>query len=148
MANASLVFDVDLSKIDKALNAINNSTDKIKDNLNKAIASTLKNYEVGLKIKAPKASLDEVKAKLQEATKAKIRLNIDEANAKISKMKLNILAAVGTLAVLKAPVKTATDFEKAMIDVKKVTNFSADEFKNFSNEIIRLTAEVPKSMNE
>lgn len=148
MANASLVFDIDLSALNKALDAVNGSANKIKDNLNKAFNSVKDSYQTGLKLNLPKAQLDEVKNKLKEATKAKVKLDIDEATAKIDKMKLKIVAAVGALAVLRAPVKTAIDFEKAMVDVKKVTNFSADEFKHFSNEIIALTREVPKSMNE
>lgn len=117
MANASLVFDIDLSALNKALDAVNGSANKIKDNLNKAFNSVKDSYQTGLKLNLPKAQLDEVKNKLKEATKAKVKLDIDEATAKIDKMKLKIVAAVGALAVLRAPVKTAIDFEKAMVDV-------------------------------
>ena len=47
MANASLVFDIDLSALNKALDAVNGSANKIKDNLNKAFNSVKDSYQTG-----------------------------------------------------------------------------------------------------
>lgn len=55
-------------------------------------------------------------------------------------------AATGyTLAhALTAPVKAAMEFESAMADVRKVVDFSSDnEFKAFSDEILKMSTRIP-----
>jgi TP901 family phage tail tape measure protein len=56
-----------------------------------------------------------------------------------------MLATVATVATVAAPVKLAIDYESAMADVKKVTNFDAPGFKQFSEDMLSLSTRIPMS---
>lgn len=54
-----------------------------------------------------------------------------------------ILGTVATAMTVAAPVKLAIDYESAMADVKKVTNFDAPGFAAFSRDMLKLSTEIP-----
>jgi TP901 family phage tail tape measure protein len=56
-----------------------------------------------------------------------------------------MLATVATVATVAVPVKLAIDYESAMADVKKVTNFDAPGFKQFSEDMLNLSTRIPMS---
>ena len=56
-----------------------------------------------------------------------------------------MMATVATVAVVAAPVKLAIDYESAMADVKKVTNFDAPGFKQFSEDLLAMSTRIPMS---
>ncbi|MDR2054350.1 MAG: phage tail tape measure protein [Desulfovibrio sp.] len=56
-----------------------------------------------------------------------------------------MMATVATVATVAAPVKLAIDYESAMADVKKVTNFDAPGFKQFSDDMLALSTRIPMS---
>ena len=64
-----------------------------------------------------------LKEDLQRATRAKIRIDMDEAKQKLANLKTEIVASVASVAAIAAPIKSAIDFESSMADVKKVVNF-------------------------
>lgn len=76
----------------------------------------------------------------------KLALKLERANLK------DELLQVGNLlkgAVFTLPVKLAIDFESSMADVKKVVDFeSKEELKEFSNEILKLSREIPLNAKE
>ncbi|OCR91840.1 phage tail tape measure protein [Campylobacter fetus] len=159
MANTTLTFGVDLSALGNALKEIDKRTDKLSEDLNKGVNDAVKAYNNGLKqlsfIKNPlkieetTSKLNKLKAEIKKATIAKIDLRLDEAKKKLDGLKSQIIATVGSVMAISAPVKIAIDFEKSMVNVKKLVDFDSDkEFKSFSNDIIKLTREVPKTMNE
>lgn len=159
MANTTLTFGVDLSALGSALKEIDKRTDKLSEDLNKGVNDAVKAYNNGLKqlsfIKNPlrieetTSKLNKLKAEIKKATIAKIDLRLDEAKKQLDGLKSQIIATVGSVMAISAPVKIAIDFEKSMVNVKKIVDFDSDkEFKSFSNDIIKLTREVPKTMNE
>ena len=60
-----------------------------------------------------------LKADLQKATRAKIRIDMDEAKQKLANLKTEIVASVASVAAIAAPIKSAISFESSMADVKK-----------------------------
>ena len=85
-----------------------------------------------------------LKEDLQRATRAKIRIDMDEAKQKLSNLKTEIVASVASVAAIATPIKSAIDFESSMADVKKVVDFKDDnEIKGFSNEILKMSQVIP-----
>lgn len=91
-------------------------------------------------------------AEVQARTTAAIK-NTEQALARQEKLQANqakrrelhgrIMGTVATAATVAAPIKMAMDFETAMADVKKVTNFDAPGFAQFSRDMLKLSTEIP-----
>ena len=54
-----------------------------------------------------------------------------------------IMGTVAAVATVAAPVKLAMDYETAMADVKKVTNFDAPGWQVFSKDLLTLSTQIP-----
>lgn len=54
-----------------------------------------------------------------------------------------ILGTVASAMTVAVPIKLAIDYESAMADVKKVTNFDAPGFKQFSDDLLALSTRIP-----
>ena len=102
-----------------------------------------KSYELGIIISATDRA-----TKVLSRVSSRLRL-IESATSRASAK----MAAIGAKATAAAagmgyafsrPIKSAMDFESAMADVKKVVNFDgAADFKNFGNEIVRMSTRIP-----
>ena len=69
-----------------------------------------------------------------------------QANAeKRKELKGKVLETAASLVPVVAPIKLAIDYESAMADVRKVTNFDDAGFKKFSGEILDLSETIPMS---
>jgi TP901 family phage tail tape measure protein len=87
-----------------------------------------------------------VTAKINESTAALARQEKLQANqAKRRELQGQMMGAVASFATVAAPVKLAIDYESAMADVKKVTNFDAPGFKRFSDDMLTLSTRIPMS---
>ena len=74
---------------------------------------------------------------------------MDEAKQKLANLKTEIVAIVASVAAIAAPIKSAIDFESSMADVNKVVDFKTpDELKEFSNQILNMSRDIPLSVNE
>ncbi|WP_459813578.1 phage tail tape measure protein [Campylobacter concisus] len=149
---ATLTFNMELKGLNNILKAVDRSTISLGDKLNANIKAGVEKYNEALKeLKAnpfQKAGfhtqMAKLKADLQKATRAKIRLDMDEAKQKLANLKTEIVASVASVAAIAAPIKSAIDFESAMADVKKVVDFKDDkEIKGFSNEILKMSQVIP-----
>lgn len=149
---ATLTFNMELKGLNNILKAVDRSTISLGDKLNANIKAGVEKYNEALKeLKAnpfQKAGfhtqMAKLKADLQKATRAKIRLDMDEAKQKLANLKTEIVASVASVAAIAAPIKSAIDFESSMADVKKVVNFKDDnEIKGFSNEILKMSQVIP-----
>ncbi|EJP74577.1 MULTISPECIES: phage tail tape measure protein [Campylobacter] len=149
---ATLTFNMELKGLNNILKAVDKSTISLADKLNQNIKAGVEKYNEALKeLKAnpfQKAGfhtqMAKLKADLQKATRAKIRLDMDEAKQKLANLKTEIVASVASIAAIAAPIKSAIDFESAMADVKKVVDFKDDkEIKGFSNEILKMSQVIP-----
>ena len=149
---ATLTFNMELKGLNNILKAVDRSTISLGDKLNANIKAGIEKYNEALKeLKAnpfQKAGfhtqMAKLKADLQKATRAKIRLDMDEAKQKLANLKTEIVASVASIAAIAAPIKSAIDFESAMADVKKVVDFKDDnEIKGFSNEILKMSQVIP-----
>lgn len=91
------------------------------------------------------AELSEYKKGLQEATKATTSLSKDITNVgKSMTGKLTVpIAGVGAMAI-----KTGSDFQQGMANVKSITNATEDEFAKLSDEAKRLGASTRFSASE
>lgn len=94
------------------------------------------------------ANSAEVQAKTAAAIKkteaALARQEKLQANqAKRRELHGRIVGTVATAMTVAAPVKLAMDYESAMADVKKVTNFDAPGFAAFSRDMLKLSTEIP-----
>ncbi|CAD7289602.1 hypothetical protein LMG7974_01679 [Campylobacter majalis] len=152
MANPTLTFNMELKGLDNILKAVNKSGITLNDKLTDQMSAGVKKYNEALKtlkvnpFQGSKfhADLARLKENLQKATIAKVKLNMDEAKAKISNLKGEIIAAVGSVAAIATPIKLAMDFESSMADVKKVVDFETpQELKAFSSEIINMSKTIP-----
>lgn len=155
MASPTLTFGVDLTDFDTAFNKINRTATTLSDVLNKNIktaTTAIKNANQKLSLPdmvETKTQINELGLKIRRMAKAKIELDIKDAKAKLWGLKEEVIASFGAIKLLSNPVKTAMVFEKAMVNVKKVVDFDNNEdLKRFSNELIKLTRSVPKTMNE
>ena len=159
MTKATLTFGVDLSEFNIAVKKISNQTNAISGSLARGINDALNAYQNGLNsLKLSpnlqtstkiKADLDELQKKIKTSTQAKLKLDINEATNKIKSLAGSIIATIGTLKALQAPITSAINFENSMADVKKVVDFeNAGEVKSFSQEIIKLSRQIPMSVNE
>lgn len=146
---ATLTFNMELRGLNNILKAVDRSTISLGDKLNANIKSGIEKYNAALqKLKVEPfqkagfhTQMAKLKEDLQRATKAKIRLDMDEAKQKLANLKTEIVASVASIA---APIKSAIDFENSMADVKKVVDFKDDkEIKGFSNEILKMSQVIP-----
>ena len=154
---ATLTFNMELKGLNNILKAVDKSTISLADKLNQNIKAGVEKYNEALKgLKANPfqkadfhAQMAKLKADLQKATKAKIRLDMDEAKQKLANLKTEIVASVASVAAIAAPIKSAIDFESSMADVNKVVDFKTpDELKDFSNQILNMSRDIPLSVNE
>jgi TP901 family phage tail tape measure protein len=85
-------------------------------------------------------------AQIEKTTAALATQEKFQANkAKRKEIQGEMVATIATVATVAAPVKLAIDYESAMADVKKVTNFDAPGFKQFSEDILALSTRIPMS---
>lgn len=149
---ATLTFNMELKGLNNILKAVDRSTISLGDKLNANIKSGIEKYNAALqKLKVEPfqkagfhTQMAKLKEDLQRATKAKIRLDMDEAKQKLANLKTEIVASAASVAIIAAPIKSAIDFESSMADVKKVVDFKDDnEIKGFSNEILKMSQAIP-----
>lgn len=154
---ATLTFNMELKGLNNILKAVDRSTISLGDKLNANIKSGIEKYNAALqKLKVEPfqkagfhTQMAKLKEDLQRATKAKIRLDMDEAKQKLANLKTEIVASVASVAAIAAPIKSAIDFESSMADVNKVVDFKTpDELKEFSNQILNMSRDIPLSVNE
>lgn len=154
---ATLTFNMELKGLNNILKAVDRSTISLGDKLNANIKSGIEKYNAALqKLKVEPfqkagfhTQMAKLKEDLQRATKAKIRLDMDEAKQKLANLKTEIVASAASVAIIAAPIKSAIDFESSMADVKKVVDFKTpDELKEFSNQILNMSRDIPLSVNE
>lgn len=154
---ATLTFNMELKGLNNILKAVDRSTISLGDKLNANIKAGIEKYNAALqKLKVEPfqkagfhTQMAKLKEDLQRATKAKIRLDMDEAKQKLANLKTEIVASVASVAMIAAPIKSAIDFESSMADVKKVVDFKTpDELKEFSNQILNMSRDIPLSVNE
>lgn len=158
--SATLTFGMDLSDFSSAMKAINKQASSFSDQISKATQWAMQAYKKGLSeiAKNPlnltrndeiRARLNSLSEDIKKATTHKLNLDIKQAKDNISGLKEEIIATVGSMAILSKPISSAIDFESAMADVKKVVDFTGDDdVKNFSNQIIGLSRTIPLSVNE
>lgn len=149
---ATLTFNMELKGLNNILKAVDRSTISLGDKLNANIKAGIEKYNTALqKLKVEPfqkagfhTQMAKLKEDLQRATKAKIRIDMDEAKQKLANLKTEIVASVASVAAIAAPIKSAIDFESSMADVKKVVDFKDDnEIKGFSNEILKMSQVIP-----
>lgn len=154
---ATLTFNMELKGLNNILKAVDRSTISLGDKLNANIKAGIEKYNAALqKLKVEPfqkagfhTQMAKLKEDLQRATKAKIRIDMDEAKQKLANLKTEIVASMASVAVIAAPIKSAIDFESSMADVKKVVDFKTpDELKEFSNQILNMSRDIPLSVNE
>ena len=149
---ATLTFNMELKGLNNILKAVDRSTISLGDKLNANIKAGIEKYNAALqKLKVEPfqkagfhTQMAKLKEDLQRATKAKIRLDMDEAKQKLANLKTEIVASAASVAMIAAPIKSAIAFESSMADVKKVVDFKDDnEIKGFSNEILKMSQVIP-----
>lgn len=149
---ATLTFNMELKGLNNILKAVDRSTISLGDKLNANIKAGIEKYNAALqKLKVEPfqkagfhTQMAKLKEDLQRATKAKIRIDMDEAKQKLANLKTEIVASVASVAAIAAPIKSAIDFESSMADVKKVVDFKdGNEIKGFSNEILKMSQVIP-----
>ncbi|MSN96346.1 phage tail tape measure protein [Campylobacter sp. FMV-PI01] len=158
--NATLTFEVDLSQLNTALNRINRETSTLNQSLSRGLEDAMQAYKNGVSKLSIKGlsfeqkektfkELDELKKKIKTTQKAKLDLDISDANKRLKSLAGNIIATVGVVKGITVPISTAIDFEESMADVKKVVDFDSNkELKEFSGEIVKLSRVIPMSANE
>ena len=155
--NATLTFGMDLSDFDKAMKSINKQATSLSDQINKVTQGAMQAYKNGLSdlkvnpFQSAKFHTDlaNLKENIKKAVTHKLNLDIEEAKKNLEGLKTQALAAVGSIMAIAKPISSAIDFESSMADVKKVVDFSgADDVKQFADGLIKMSREIPLSVNE
>lgn len=155
--NATLTFGMDLSDFDKAMKSINKQATSLSDQINKATQGAMQAYKNGLsELKANplqgakiNADLANLKENIKKAVTHKLNLDIEDAKKNLEGLKTQAIAAVGSIMMISKPISAAIDFESSMADVKKVVDFNgADDVKQFADGIMKMSREIPLSVNE
>lgn len=158
--SATLTFGMDLSDFNKAMSAINRQATSFSDQLEKSIQAPMAALKKGIeqikinpfdleKNELIQSKIKNLTSDIKKAMTHKLNLDIEEAKKNISGLKEEIIATVGSMAVLSKPISAAIDFEGSMADVKKVVDFTGEEdIKNFSSEIMKMSRTIPLSVSE
>ena len=102
----------------------------------------LKGY--GINVGNVAAKHGQLEAAIKRSNAALARQEKLQANqAKRRELHGRILSTVAMATTVAAPVKLAIDYESAMADVKKVTNFDAPGWTAFSRDMLKLSTEIP-----
>ncbi|PAF46164.1 phage tail tape measure protein, partial [Helicobacter sp. 12S02232-10] len=108
-------------------------------NLKKSIEDATKGLKLGLKNNMPTNEIKELKAKIKEATKVELRLKTDKA---MNDLKVIATQFVGTFYAFKkfitSPVSASLDFNTAINEINKFSNFSHKELEGFKKDMFGL----------
>lgn len=127
-------------------------TGRVDDSLRKELGELNRAYaEAARKAGVYGQSLEEI-----NRTQRQMSRNVEDAEATLRRLTAlqgqrdlrgeivsRMRNTIAPLAITAMPVKLAIDFESAMADVKKVTNFDAPGFEKFSGDILRLSTRLP-----
>ncbi len=133
----SLTYELKFSGLDNILKSINKSSNTLSDRLNTEIKKTketlnktLNNIKINPQLKTNEVnkSISDIKAKLKLASKAKVKLDIQNAKAKIWGLKEEIVGVGASVAGILKGVSVGMDFESDMARVKALSGASNEEF--------------------
>ncbi|PAF46287.1 phage tail tape measure protein [Helicobacter sp. 12S02634-8] len=140
--NSSITLDIkaNLEDLNKAISRVTKATKlDLGLNLKKSIEEATKGLRIGLKNNMPTAEINILKSKIKEATKIELDLKLDKATNQLKNL---IPQALGTYATFKglisAPVHTALDFNTAINEINKFSNFSHKELEGFKKDMFDL----------
>lgn len=130
-------IQANLDALSKSIKAINKAT-KIDLGLNitNAINESMKDLRVAFKKNMPSSEIKEIRDRLKEATKVKIRFDLDQAT---NQLKTLGTQAIGVYASFKGlvskPISASIDFNNAINEINRFSNFSTQELAVFKKDI-------------
>lgn len=130
-------IQANLDALNKSIKAINKAT-KIDLGLNitNAINESMKDLRVAFKKNMPSSEIKEIRDRLKEATKVKIRFDLDQAT---NQLKTLGTQAIGVYASFKGlvskPISASIDFNNAINEINRFSNFSTQELAVFKKDI-------------
>ncbi|MCE3038007.1 phage tail tape measure protein [Helicobacter anatolicus] len=128
-----------INKINKQVSGISKGISRDIENATKALSNS---------INRPIEETRKVKREIAQATRFKLKLDVEEACNQVAKLKYQILGAIGGFLAFKKPITSAMDFESAFAMVKKVVDLTKEESRQLQHEIWKMTKEVPLSAKE
>lgn len=149
-AEITLGIKPELDALTRSINAINKSMRiDLGLNIENAISDGIKKLKIGFKNNMPVTEINELRKKIKDATKVKLKLNIDQAT---NQLKTLGTQAIGTYATIKAfisnPVSINLDFNTAINEINKFSNFSTKELAVFKKDIWSLGKTNGLGMND
>ncbi|PAF46134.1 phage tail tape measure protein [Helicobacter sp. 12S02634-8] len=140
--NSSITLDIkaNLEDLNKAISRVTKATKlDLGLNLKKSIEEATKGLRIGLKNNMPTAEINILKSKIKEATRAELNLNLQKANQDLWDLKGQIIGTfVSFKGLISAPVHTALDFNTAINEINKFSNFSHKELEGFKKDMFDL----------
>lgn len=146
MIKSDITFNLgaNFDDITKALKIFNKSTgqslsDSIKKGLNAPIADFKKQLEF-LKSKStfavPKAQIEEMAQRIRDATNAKLELDLKRANEQIWDLRGQIIGIYASFkGLVSKPISASINFNNAMNEINRFSNFSTKELEVFKKDI-------------
>lgn len=130
-------IQANLDALSKSIKAINKAT-KIDLGLNitNAINESMKDLRVAFKKNMPSSEIKEIRDRLKEATKVKLRFDLDQTT---NQLKALGTQAIGTYVTFKGlvskPLSASIDFNNAINEINRFSNFSTQELAVFKKDI-------------
>lgn len=146
MIKSDITFNLgaNFDDITKALKIFNKSTgqslsDSIKKGLNAPIADFKKQLGF-LKSKStfavPKAQIEEMAQRIRDATNAKLELDLKRANEQIWDLRGQIIGIYASFkGLVSKPISASINFNNAMNEINRFSNFSTKELEVFKKDI-------------
>ncbi|PAF49205.1 phage tail tape measure protein [Helicobacter sp. 12S02232-10] len=140
--NSEIILDIkaNLDDLNKSISRVAKATKlDLGLNLKKSIEEATKGLKLGLKNNMPTNEINELKSKLRQATKMELDLKLDKATNQLKNL---IPQAIGTYMAFKGliskPVSASLDFNTAINEINKFSNFSHKELEGFKKDMFGL----------
>lgn len=149
-AEITLGIKPELDALTRSINAINKSMRiDLGLNIENAISDGIKKLKIGFKNNMPVTEINELRKKIKDATKVELKLNIDQATNQLKTLGTQAIGTYGFFkGIVSNPVSINLDFNTAINEINKFSNFSTQELAVFKKDIWSLGKTNGLGMND
>lgn len=149
-AEITLGIKPELDALTRSINAINKSMRiDLGLNIENAISDGIKKLKIGFKNNMPVTEINELRKKIKDATKVELKLNIDQATNQLKTLGTQAIGTYGFFkGIVSNPVSINLDFNTAINEINKFSNFSTKELAVFKKDIWSLGKTNGLGMND
>lgn len=140
----------ELDALTKSIKAINKSMRiDLGLNIENAISDGIKKLKIGFKNNMPVTEINELRKRIKDATKVELKFNIDQATNQLKALGAQAIGTYGFFkGIVSSPVSINLDFNTAINEINKFSNFSTKELEVFKKDIWSLGKTNGLGMND